>query len=239
MSVRANPYDTNTELHVYRFRNGIKVQRPEVTNTNAPSIGDLLKNSFTVYFLNTDGRVKLMNESLANIYDLESPQQALGKNIFDFSAKETAEKIHHNDVLVMKKEENFFSEETVVNKLDEESIPFLSLKYPWYNEQNKVCGLLGMSIALEQHPRASSLNTITNFGFLAPNKTANNNALNSLSKRELEIMKFLVRGNSAKQIATLLYLSVRTVEHHIANIKAKTNISSKYELANVFFDQFC
>jgi DNA-binding NarL/FixJ family response regulator len=46
----------------------------------------------------------------------------------------------------------------------------------------------------------------------------------SLTTREREVLKLLAEGISNKEIADLLYISSRTVEHHRANIMRKLNI---------------
>lgn len=46
----------------------------------------------------------------------------------------------------------------------------------------------------------------------------------SLTTREREVLKLLADGISNKEIADLLYISARTVEHHRANIMTKLNI---------------
>lgn len=51
-----------------------------------------------------------------------------------------------------------------------------------------------------------------------------------LSTREKECIKLLVKGKSTKEIATLLGLSPRTVEHYLENIKNKFNCLYKNEL---------
>jgi DNA-binding NarL/FixJ family response regulator len=45
-----------------------------------------------------------------------------------------------------------------------------------------------------------------------------------LTLREREILKLAAEGQTAKQIATLLCVSFRTVEHHRANVMAKLNL---------------
>ena len=43
-----------------------------------------------------------------------------------------------------------------------------------------------------------------------------------LTKRELEIFSLLLEGYTNKQISNKLFLSIRTIESHIAHIKKKT-----------------
>jgi len=51
-----------------------------------------------------------------------------------------------------------------------------------------------------------------------------------LSVREIEVIKLLLEGYSAAKIAPQIYLSRRTVEHHIERIKDKLGCGSKAEL---------
>ncbi len=52
----------------------------------------------------------------------------------------------------------------------------------------------------------------------------------SLTPTEVEIIKYLIGGSSASEIASLLFRSKRTVEHHIERIKDKFFSISKSEL---------
>lgn len=49
------------------------------------------------------------------------------------------------------------------------------------------------------------------------------NGLSALSKKEIEILKMIANGNSSKQIAAELQISVNTINNHRKNILAKTN----------------
>ena len=51
-----------------------------------------------------------------------------------------------------------------------------------------------------------------------------------LSDREREILAFLGQGQSSKQIASALDLSVRTVESHRQSIRRKLNLAGQAEL---------
>lgn len=52
----------------------------------------------------------------------------------------------------------------------------------------------------------------------------------ALSKRELDCAKLLLQGQSARLIAEQLFISQRTVETHLKNMKEKFNCHSKSEL---------
>jgi len=51
-----------------------------------------------------------------------------------------------------------------------------------------------------------------------------------LTEREADILKLVVQGYSAGKIASQIYLSKRTVEHHIERVKEKLGCGSKVEL---------
>ncbi|MDX2004171.1 MAG: response regulator transcription factor [Meiothermus sp.] len=55
--------------------------------------------------------------------------------------------------------------------------------------------------------------------------------LEPLSEREREILSLLCQGRSNKAIAQKLYLSVRTVEGHLANLYAKLGVNSRTQAA--------
>lgn len=48
-----------------------------------------------------------------------------------------------------------------------------------------------------------------------------------LSRREVEVLRLVARGNSNDEIAHTLFLSIRTVERHVANIYAKLGLSGR------------
>jgi two-component system response regulator NreC len=51
-----------------------------------------------------------------------------------------------------------------------------------------------------------------------------------LTPREREILKLIVEGNTNSRIATLLHISIRTVETHRANIMTKLGARNTAEL---------
>jgi two-component system response regulator NreC len=53
-----------------------------------------------------------------------------------------------------------------------------------------------------------------------------------LTPRELEVLRLLAKGNTNRQIAGILGLSMRTVENHRANLMGKLALESRVELVN-------
>lgn len=56
--------------------------------------------------------------------------------------------------------------------------------------------------------------------------------VDALTPRELDVLRLLAKGNTNRQIAGLLCLSVRTVENHRANLMGKLGLVSRVELVN-------
>jgi DNA-binding NarL/FixJ family response regulator len=59
--------------------------------------------------------------------------------------------------------------------------------------------------------------------------------VDTLSDRELEIFEFIGRGQSSRNIATRLQLSIKTIETHRAHIKQKLKIDNATELVHRAF----
>jgi len=57
-----------------------------------------------------------------------------------------------------------------------------------------------------------------------------NSRRSALTPREREVVKMIAEGNSAREIASLLGLSVKTVEAHRFNLMRKLDIHNKAQL---------
>jgi DNA-binding NarL/FixJ family response regulator len=53
----------------------------------------------------------------------------------------------------------------------------------------------------------------------------------TLTNREVEVLRYLARGLSKKEIAKTMHLSVKTVEHHSSSVMRKLDIHDRVELA--------
>jgi len=56
-------------------------------------------------------------------------------------------------------------------------------------------------------------------------------AVSLLTQREIEVLRYVARGLSKKEIAKTMHLSIKTVENHSARLMAKLNIHDRVELA--------
>lgn len=53
----------------------------------------------------------------------------------------------------------------------------------------------------------------------------------TLTHREVEVLRYLARGLSKKEIARMMLISVKTVEHHSTSVMKKLDIHDRVELA--------
>ncbi len=67
--------------------------------------------------------------------------------------------------------------------------------------------------------------------FAAPGQHAQPDELDQLSPREREVMRFIARGYTYREVARELVLSVKTVETHVSAVLRKLQLSNRHELA--------
>jgi len=56
--------------------------------------------------------------------------------------------------------------------------------------------------------------------------------LDRLTEREREVMRLIARGYAYKEVASELFISVKTVETHVSSVLRKLQLSSRHELAH-------
>lgn len=116
-----------------------------------------------------------------------------------------------------------------VDKLDSWTWHMTSVRIFLRDEENKPLLLITQSMPIDtMHPlteKASKIMEENNF-------LRENFALFSqLTKREIEILKHLAKGESAIECGQQLYISPQTVETHRKNIRKKLKTNSFYELS--------
>ena len=68
------------------------------------------------------------------------------------------------------------------------------------------------------------------FGAVAGEQASSDTEIDRLSAREQEVMRLIARGYAYKEVATELFISVKTVETHVSAVLRKLQLSSRYEL---------
>ena len=181
-----------------------------------------------------------MNEECAEVCGFDSVTESVGKTLFEVSKKESASQLIQNcNEVITTSQVKMFEEENL--RKDGSRYQLLSIKSPWYNEENKIVGICGFSIALGKHMLADSLTTISKLGLLSSPETPpamNYSFINNvyLSKREQECLRLSIKGYTAKRISRVLEISFRTVEEYLTNIKIKLGANSKAEMIEMATD---
>lgn len=68
------------------------------------------------------------------------------------------------------------------------------------------------------------------FGAVAGEQAEKDDELDRLSAREREVMRLIARGYAYKEVASELFISVKTVETHVSAVLRKLQLSSRHEL---------
>jgi DNA-binding NarL/FixJ family response regulator len=68
------------------------------------------------------------------------------------------------------------------------------------------------------------------FGAVAGEQAVAEDELDRLSAREREVMRLIARGYAYKEVASDLFISVKTVESHVSAVLRKLQLSSRHEL---------
>lgn len=233
------------DFFLYRYKNGIKLIRPNrkkkcpSTHTDL-TVHRVLLLPFCVYFSNVESRNIKVNEMTLHVAGFQSINDALKKTAFDVFTNETALNIisENNNVMHLNQMRIF---ESIDIRKDEININSFSIKFPWYDDNNKIIGIIGFTIALGMQSLAKSLSELINLGLLSSsNHLMPGSEINSnyFSRRELECLKLYTKGKTSKEIASYLGLSYRTVENYLQHIKDKLNVSTKTELIHKTIDYF-
>ncbi|RAP35493.1 hypothetical protein B1207_12405 [Legionella quinlivanii] len=238
------PYFPNSiELNaigVAKHQNGLMLYNMENKSPELLlSFADLFDLPYSVYLLDARGATVKINEIGAAVCGYKSPEQAVGKTIFDVSTDSARHLLDNCESILKQETIQFFDEFNT--RLDGKSLQFLSVKFPCYDSACQLQGTLGISIVLGEHSLADAIMRLTDAGLL-PEKTSDNPAIKlnledaSLTPREQECLEYTVKGFTAKEIARVLSISPRTVEEYINQVKIKLGVSTKREMIQKVLD---
>lgn len=99
-----------------------------------------------VYIKDRESRKILVNKAECEYMGVDSPDEILGKNDFDFFEKEVAQKNRKDDISVIKSLKPILGKETVSIKKDGTSTTFLASKIPLTDNNGDAYGIIGISM---------------------------------------------------------------------------------------------
>jgi DNA-binding CsgD family transcriptional regulator len=232
--------NTHIKANILPFNGGIQLLPRQDDRYSS-----ILELPFHVYFVDTASRIVDLNQAILVTGGFTSYQDALGRTAKDVSSKKSAELALQNDQRVIHNRSSLIVDEFFESPELAVRFSVISFKFPWYHTDGKLRGVFGCSIPFGCHESSSLaeslalmqkiglLNNNNNLQTYYPGKMVNQTYF---TKKEIEILKLLTRGYSAAQIAMAVNRSTRTIEGHIANMKAKTNTNKKSDLIEIAFD---
>lgn len=188
-------------------------------------MADLFSLPMCVHFTDEHNQIQIISSTAAELCGFHSVKDAIGRTLMDVSEKQSALTVINNCQEVMKTKSSKIYEEKVTRR-DEVLNHCVSIKLPWYNDANKMIGVFGCTAVVGVQPLNGLFEKVLAMGVLSP-ATLNDY---QLSSRQLECLQHLVSGHTAKEIAILMNLSVRTVEHYLDAVKIKMHCRSRLEL---------
>lgn len=218
-----------SKLVLKRYREGVTLGKARRDEWSPFLLSNVFNLPCSVYFDNADHEAQMVNDTCAEICGFESTFDAIGRSVYDFSTKESANRSVMNQKEILTTQKTKIIEDMLIRK-DDVPISFLGISFPWYAD-DKLIGVFGCSIVLNTHSMAQSLNGLYQLGLLSHQPlTEAHNLPGYFTAREQQCIHHIMDAKSPKVIAKILGLSYRTVEHYIANIKSKLGVSTNTEL---------
>jgi DNA-binding CsgD family transcriptional regulator len=167
-----------------------------------------------LYIKNTNSEYLECNSYIATFAGLSSASDMLKTNDHDLCWKQHANLYRSNDQFVIKSNQYHVSYEPLINGNNDNLMATTIKSTAKLN--NKVVGLVGLTIV--------------------HNLNHKHELFKALSQKEYICLTYYMRGKSAREIADIMFLSRRTIESHLSNIKIKLNCRNKSELLEKVFE---
>ncbi|MGB5554414.1 MAG: PAS domain-containing sensor histidine kinase [Flavobacteriaceae bacterium] len=128
-----------------------QIKAEKKTKENERLLQTLIDNlPISLYIKDRESRKILVNKAECDFVGLGGPEKIIGKNDFDLFEKETAQIARDEDLRLMTTLEPVLAREHICVKKDGSKTTFSVYKVPFFNEQNEVAGVMGMSIDISE-----------------------------------------------------------------------------------------
>ncbi len=237
--------DTSKDLIVVPKSDGIRLIKP---NTKKPgqfknhspiftnsTLDDFFKLGLSFCMYENDGKLVMYNDTFATLSKATSMKSLIDKYPNYLLTKKSSDNLMRDTKLVINKGQGSIAEQHIEH-LAGLHIHIISIKFPLRNEDNNIVGIFSCDVPFTLH---SIMDVLPNmfkmgiFNWLDP-KWFQQKLF--FPKREQECLYLLVTGKTIKQIARILKLSPRTVEHYLESVKEKTGTTHRSELIEKAID---
>lgn len=191
---------------------------------------EIIKQAKGLYIFakDRDGRFTYCNENLAELLQLESPKQIIGKSDRHLPWKDKAEFYQITDKKIVEKGLIY------LNILEKQRInchctlDILISKNKLLDNKDNCVGIIGSYVVTNKYHLIEKMGTWNKnqTRFYLGNEYGNEH----LTKREVDILRYLLLGFTLKKIALSLNLSPRTIEGYLNTIKQKFQCKTKGDL---------
>jgi PAS domain S-box-containing protein len=190
----------------------------------------LNKMADTLIITDTTGKIKIVNKAVIDLLEYEEEEligQPFEKILSKDFVKETFPAVDIISKLQEDKEQNIYN---VYYSKSKKALPVSFSRSIMYDKQDKIKGIL----CIAQHNMDSFKDKEEMAEVNIENDFRNIKTIGKipLTKRELEIIKLIIKEMSNREIAEKLFISVRTVETHRKNIMRKLHTKSVIALVH-------
>lgn len=186
----------------------------------------------------------MCNKNYLQMTKLKSLDEIRGKSDMDLPWGTAAETINVSDLQALDDKEVTVIELIPLEEYHNHFITLISQKKPFKDQQNKISGVAVSAMEVTSKEINSIIFHLNKTLALYKSETElltngrnyylhNNYCDSNLTKREAECFFYFLQGRTAKEIANILFISKRTVEKHIVNIKDKFNVKKKSDLIDI------
>ncbi len=195
---------------------------PEVVGTDGPTpLADVFAAEPGVGFSIVDrlGTIRFVNARAAELFLQSTPQAMLGKTLDELYGHDwAAERLAVFDRITL-------SDRPVIMRHIRNGVQLQSTIRPISQQGDETPTFLVITTEGEHAPADANAFDIVE------SELAHLGPLESLSRRELEVLALIGHGMSSPQVAAALYRSVRTIERHCDAIRTKLQRSSRVDIA--------
>lgn len=184
-----------------------------------------------------------INQGGINATRLGNREAIIGKSDYQMPWQFLANKFIEQDILSLQGKTQFTIEENPPDQKGDISLALLK-KSPFFSKQNNIQGVMcvGFEISRACYKDIFSLFMASNLQFKDFARIPDINKRDFLygelkfSKRQAQLISYLLKGHSKKSIGKYLNLSPRTIEFYLNNIKDKLGCTNKTDIVDKAFE---